>query len=226
VKALANKKHRHVLDALVVKAQRMKYIVYHKILNTDANGIPQDRNRLYMVGIAKDSHPHRFVWPKDLKRGQRKTLRQLLDAKRSSDKAGRMPSNRLALANVVKAQAKAKVAGINTANTPVVVDVQCTPKWAVSMVLKSPTITSSRGSQHGYWVTTRGRELTISEMCRLSGISPRQMPWYAAGITASQAGHMLGNTMSVNVLERLLCKALWASGLVETKINDPWSSER
>ena len=51
---------------------------------------------------------------------------------------------------------------------------------------------------------------------RAKAPNPRDVP------ANSSIGHMLGNTMSLNVIERVLCKALPAAGLA-AKLNDRWS---
>ncbi len=45
-----------------------------------------------------------------------------------------------------------------------------------------------------------------------------------AGLSKQQVGHMLGNAMSVNVLGRILPRALHAAGLIEKLPRDPWAS--
>jgi site-specific DNA-cytosine methylase len=43
-----------------------KYNVHEKVVNTAQNGIPQNRPRLYIVGILKEIDTGRFEWPKDI----------------------------------------------------------------------------------------------------------------------------------------------------------------
>ena len=48
----------------------------------------------------------------------------------------------------------------------------------------------------------------------------------ATGITDAQLGHMLGNGMTVNVIGRILSRALYSAGLLSEAIYDPWEGAR
>jgi len=43
-----------------------RYNVHWKIVNTAQNGIPQNRPRVYIVGILKEIDTGRFEWPKEI----------------------------------------------------------------------------------------------------------------------------------------------------------------
>ena len=62
------------------------------------------------------------------------------------------------------------------------------------MINIARTLTRSRGAQGGPWVSSRGRRVTVDEMCRLQGFKVSDVPWEAAGITAKQIGAMLGSS--------------------------------
>ena len=80
-----------------------------------------------------------------------------------------------------------------------------------------PCITCSRGD--GHWVTNRGRRLTKAEMLRLQGMDPSK---FIVSVSEFQLGKQLGNTMSVNVLERIMTRLLPAAGLVNGSLRDRW----
>ena len=63
----------------------------------------------------------------------------------------------------------------------------------------------------GPWVTNRGRRLKLEEMMRLQGMDPSE---FTVAVTNAKLGAQLGNAMSVNVVERILVRALPAAGLV------------
>ena len=71
----------------------------------------------------------------------------------------------------------------------------------------SPCITRSRAA--GHWISNRGRRFTMQEMMRLQGVDAS----LRVVVPEMQFRRMLGNSMSVNVLERILCTLLPASGL-------------
>lgn len=84
----------------------------------------------------------------------------------------------------------------------------------------SPCITCGRGN--GHWVTNRGRRLLKEEMMRLQGMDPTQ---FTVAVAENQLGKQLGNTMSVNVLERLFTRLLPAAKLVRSQtLKDRWAN--
>lgn len=83
-----------------------------------------------------------------------------------------------------------------------------------------PCITVSRGA--GHWVTNRGRRLTKEEMMRLQGMDPTS---FKVAVSENQLGRQLGNTMSVNVLERIFVSLLPAAKLVRrSEVKDRWAN--
>ena len=90
--------------------------------------------------------------------------------------------------------------------------------WSIGM---SPCLTCSR--YQGHWVSTRGRRQTINERLRLMGMDPADVD--VSATTPAKLGRMIGNAMSVNVLERLLYRALPASGLIsQSELRGRWES--
>ena len=81
----------------------------------------------------------------------------------------------------------------------------------------SPCITCSRGG--GHWLTNRGRYMNKPEMFRLQGMDPSK---FNVSVSECQLGKQLGNTMSVNVLERIMTRLLPAAGLVSGSLRDRW----
>ena len=63
----------------------------------------------------------------------------------------------------------------------------------------------------GHWVSSRPRLLTVEEMLVLQGV-PADVR--REGISNRQLGLMIGNAVSVNVLERLLARLLPGVGLL------------
>jgi len=83
-----------------------------------------------------------------------------------------------------------------------------------------PCLTRGRAGSGGHWVSTRRRLLTIDEMLTLQGI-PADV--HRKGISNRQVGYMIGNAMSVNVLERLLLRLLPGVGLLPERPRDRWA---
>lgn len=83
-----------------------------------------------------------------------------------------------------------------------------------------PCLTRGRAGAGGHWVSNRGRLLTIDEMLMLQGM---RADVRRTGISNRQVGLMIGNAMSVNVLERLLLRLLPSVGLLPERPHDRWA---
>merc|ERR1719382_257269 len=82
----------------------------------------------------------------------------------------------------------------------------------------SPCMTCGR--KDGHWITNRGRRVYKTEMMRLQGMDPKS---FKVVVSDAPLGKQLGNTMSVNVLERLLVRLLPAAGLARKgSLRDRW----
>ena len=79
------------------------------------------------------------------------------------------------------------------------------------MLGRCPCLTRSRAGAGGHGVSSRSRLLTLEEMLALQGM-PAEV--CRVGISDCQMGFMIGNTMLVNVLERLLVRLLPGVGLL------------
>jgi hypothetical protein len=53
-------------------------------------------------------------------------------------------------------------------------------------------------------------------------VDPKELKWNDV-IPATHMGRMIGNSIPVNLMERILARALWASGLVSRRITDPYN---
>ena len=77
VKNLLSKNFRDVFDLFVKEIEEYGYNVYYKVLNAKDYGIPQNRERVFLVAIRKDCDNHRFEFPEKLSVG--KTFDDILD---------------------------------------------------------------------------------------------------------------------------------------------------
>ena len=157
------------------------------------------------------------MWP--TKRTHR--FMSLLDPRVPSDARGKLPpadwgKNRCRR-HVKKAYLKWRAKGVDPKTHPVFVDIDCSMKFQASNAKFLSTLTASRGAQGGPWVSTRSRRTTLSEMSRAQGFDPSILKWAMVGVSAAEAGHMLGNVgnaMTLPVVQAVLKNALYASGLV------------
>ena len=65
-----------------------------------------------------------------------------------------------------------------------------------------------RSSRQSYWCSSLGRFLTTADRMKLQGYTCKKQP-----VPDSAMNKMLGNGMSVNILERVLLQAAWAMGV-------------
>ena len=85
---------------------------------------------------------------------------------------------------------------------------------------KCPTITKSR--PNGFYVTSHQRRLKKSEMFKLNGMDSSS---FQVAVPPVELGKQCGNSMSINVLCRVLCRALPCAGLAEeADLVDKWQS--
>ena len=64
--------------------------------------------------------------------------------------------------------------------------------------------------------------MDIEDVCWVQGIDSADMQFKAAGVSDSLAGGMLGNSMSLNVVERILIRAALSVGFVISLPLDRW----
>lgn len=195
------------------------YNVQWKLLDTKDHGVPQSRQRWYCVGILKEHDNGTFEFPEPI---ERPPIEMFLDPRDSKLAQEGLPpvSQGTARRNVKEKLKEIQKDGGNPAKDPFIIDCDSSTGRAVKTKDYSPCITCSRGG--GHWVTNRGRRLLKTEMMRLQGMDPTN---FIVAVSESKLGHHLGNTMSVNVLERLFTRLLPAARLVPRGLlRDRWAS--
>ena len=223
VAALAKlKRFKPLFDSLLARLRRMKdqegrpeYAVFWKVLNS-IGWVPQQRKRVFIVAIklmGRTSVP--FAFPTPLKPHRRVQLESIWDESPvlGSYENYPMPANpqsgkyRHIQATLGKICAYGRLKQIDPTTVPVVIDTGGT-RLAYT-IGHTPCLTASRGGQRAFWSLQRGRELTMSEMCRLQGIPPEHLR--AASLSPGQFGHAIGNSFTVPVVRRLIQNALRAA---------------
>ena len=218
VRGLASKPYRHVLKGLKQAFLSLGYQVHMGVLDSSKYQVAQVRKRLFIVAIKKDSFRRAFKWPKA--RGS-KTLQDILDPKVANDLPGRLPKNKRKRSLVKNAFKAVWGEGIDPRVTPVAIDVGCTAAWASKGVNICKTILRGRAAAFGYWVSSRGRPLSITELMKALGIKPSELAGWENTISRSQMGAMLGNFVPVPLIGSVLQSAMYAAGLLASN-NDPF----
>ena len=194
-----------------------QYNVHYQVLNTKDHGVPQNRPRIFFVGIRKDCDRGSFRFPDPLPRAP--SVELFLDARPRRPSFADLPpiSAGTARRNVFSLVTSIGDRGHDPFNEPWILDCDSSSERAKGFFDISPCLTRSRGQ--GHWITSRGRRLNVAEMLRLQG-------WFGSFQQVcpdSQLGKLLGNAMSANVLQRIYCSLLPAMGMCDLgALTDPW----
>ncbi len=214
--------HKPVLDVIVRIVTNAGYSVDVMELDGKDSMIPHSRPRLWISAIRNDSYFHKFLKPQPLK--FHPLLRHgFVDLHNKSVKKCKL--HRTGSAAVLRATRKLQKRGVNIRRRTIAINVEATRKYCCAMVECVPCITASRGRDGGHYILQRESKLSLEEIGKLMGIDEGiVVRMVATGVPACRIGEALGNGQSLNVLERLLARLLYAAGLVEARLPDVWES--
>ncbi len=134
-----------------------------------------------------------------------------------------LPVNEKAKDHVLKALRHAAKQGVEISKSRIVVDIGASSKFAHYSVDQFPTITSTRAVGCDWWIADLGRRVTTSELMFLQGFEKGSVDYVAAKVSEQRVRHMVGNAMSMNILERLLPRLLSSVGIQASRPNvDRW----
>jgi DNA (cytosine-5)-methyltransferase 1 len=191
-----------------------------RLMNTWDHGVPQNRPQVFIVGMLQRMCFTPFQFPGPLPPTE---LELFLELRLWRPSLEDLPptSQCVARQNVLGILHALRHAGHDPFDEPWVIDCDSSAARCHAVRGVSPCITRSRGGSGGHWVTKRGQRMTVDEAMRLQG----WMGPFARVLPAQQMGRHLGNAMSANVVERLLCRLLpamdlWPAGLLE----DRWAA--
>ncbi len=217
VKGILFQRHRpffkKILSAL--RAIRMDgqpcYDVYCKLLDTRDHGIPQSRPRLYVLCLRRDCVRKtglKFHWPPKVPTPPLSNFLIQHKVKETADQ----PSSTAALANTVAAYEVLKKRGADP-NHPYVANVYGSRRRGPHIMDGCvPCLTRTRAGTGGHFLLHLGRMTTSVEMQRLQGIPDGRLR-RPAHVSERQLLQMIGNAFSLNVLTRVLARALPVAGL-------------
>ena len=188
-----------------------EYNIYWDLVNTKDHGIPHNRPRYYFIGIAVSHDRGTFSFPDKL---PERPLESVLENRLSRPSATDLPRGSVARRNVMSAVARLQQQGRDPFEEPWTLNCDSTADRADMQYDCSPCIT--RGRAAGHWLCNRGRRLSLLEMMRLQGFPDN----FQISVSETAFSQMLGNSMSINVLARILARALPTAGL--GSFVDPW----
>jgi hypothetical protein len=75
-----------------------------------------------------------------------------------------------------------------------------------------PCLTQARGKTLSHWKLQSGTFFSLTELCRLQGLSDQEIGQInLSAVTQTQLGGLLGNSFSKSVVQRILVRALRAA---------------
>jgi DNA (cytosine-5)-methyltransferase 1 len=172
------------------KLKKLKnYNIYWRILNTRDYGIPQNRERLFIVGVKK---PLKFSWPKKKKM---KSLEDFMDK-----------SN-----NTVFVTTKRQQKIINKLDEGLFIDFAFGTSSNRSFI-NSAAYCSCITANSRIWCVPQKRYTSCEELLALQGFKN-----FKQIVSNTQMKKQIGNSMSVNVLKEILKNLLKESHFFRTK---------
>ena len=213
VKGLTFKQHVHVLTDILHILTEAGYVTWHRVLDTQDHGLPQHRERLYIVAVLRTILKSKVMdWPEPL--GATVPLRTLLHGDAPvSPGIPPEPGRPLRLVRKAITEIMNKTPDLDLHQQSLVVDIGSSEHRLGYMINRWPTITAKRASEFGYWCVDLGRRVQLADLLKLQGISPSfpglQECLRNKKVKEGRVAHMLGNSMSVNVMERLLPRVLY-----------------
>ena len=217
-KNLQTKAHRkdfelimQALSAIVDEHQRPVYTVYVLVMNSLKHGIPQNRERTYIVGIANASKRRKFRWPSE-------TPHLPLDCFLVGDVCDppELPTTATEQRNYLSSVKHMFSKGM-TLTADVVADLGggFTNKHGDShhiVVGHAPCLTKTRCRSSAYYVFAKQRKMNVVEMQKLQGIPCGRLR-RPKSVSEAQFRGMLGNTFTVPVVAKIVDRILFALGV-------------
>ncbi len=203
--------HKPYFEALLqvlsdIRHGVLRYCIEWSILDSKHFGVPQSRPRVWIVLVRSDVLGSRkLVWPTQHTERCR-NIDELLDKlapHRGHPLAAPPPEKgTVAHRNCILTMGALAQAGKEPFKHTYVMDIDGS-KPSPPMLGCSPCLTATRASNGGHWLSTRGRRLSTAEMCKLQAMDPARLR-VPQGVSTPQFRKMLGNSMSVNIVEALL----------------------
>ena len=207
-------KHREFLEFIVKNIKDAGYHVEWRLVNSNSY-VPQHRLRWYLLGIRLDQKRANTcgvtLWPEPPRTCA--SFKCFVESRVSSKDWKPFPKdcNSDEQNNILTAYEKC---GVNPFVGPVVVDFKASPKFSTWRLNASMTLTRTRCGQFGYWSSTKGAPLDVSDFCRLQGFHPDDLPYKEAGVTDTSMSQMLGNGQTFSICLAILPHLLYHASLI------------
>ncbi len=200
--------HRDFFRGVIEMLQEIRkggrrYVVDWRKLDTKHFGVPHSRPRVWIVCVRDDVLQRPLVWPTpDVPCTKIDKLLGPRPARAVAQRA--LPPAGFRRENLLRGLGRLRDRGVDPFRETCIIEIDHSLKWhGNSMQGCSPCLTRARAQAGGHWVSTHGRRLGTTAMLKLQGMRPDriQLP---PSVSASRFNAMIGNSMSVNIVEALL----------------------
>ena len=148
-------------------------------------------------------------------------MSSVLDPRKKSDKAGKLPINKNAARMAKLAYRKLWAKGIDARQELVAVDVGCTEKYLTFGVDICRTLSRTRAATGGFWLSTLGRKMSVTEIVRVNGMLPQEVEACFDYVSEKDLCKMIGNSVPVPLIGEIMQEAMFAAGLISEKKTFP-----
>ena len=188
--------HRQTWEYMKGCLRRRGYMIDFKLYNTKNFALPQNRSRLYIIGIKTEICKKLGIDPSlpEEPTKQCPPLSSFLDPIKGPPHATPPITAATACRNLKRWRHTCHDRGANFDDTWAL-DIDASPSFMSTMLERNPTLTYSR--PHGFWITSHRRRMTSAELFRLQGFPVGSIRPLRSQM---QMGQLAGNSMSVPVL--------------------------
>tara|TARA_Y100001970_G_scaffold284340_1_gene401499 strand:- start:132 stop:1103 length:972 start_codon:yes stop_codon:yes gene_type:complete len=197
VKGLVNHDNGNTFKTIMEMCTDLSdYKIYYKVLNSKHFNIPQNRERIFIVGIKKDFIINEFQFPSDII--THPGISHLLESTFIQKKEDNLTKWELKNLNHFVDKYLNKKPPISIEDSYYILDIGASEKFASIMHNISPCLKASRSN---YYITNLQRKFSPRECLRLQGIPDNLFKQVCSD---HQTYKQAGNSITVNVLEALL----------------------
>ena len=204
-------KHRAMFQAILdmlrdMKKETLHYHVEWNTMNTCDYGVPQSRNRVYVVCVRSDVMQRPLQWPTPSSEPSG-NIDSLLGPRPSREfLATALPKkcSKTARANVLAGLEYLRRTGVDPFQETWVLNADdSSNRLGRPQQGCSPCLTRARAARGGHWISTHGRRMGTELMLKLQHMNPDRIK-RPDSVSQGRFDAMIGNAMSVNIIEVLL----------------------
>ena len=196
-----------ISDIKDARGHAKTYTVFWKILHANEHGLPQHRERVFIIGLKTKSIMQPFRWPTPTRMRSLKSIFDLGPAAYEPDPPTLNPTN---LKNLMAIMEQYKATPSKLAQTENVANVG--GSTAHIMMNMCPCLTKQRSASRAYYSISRRRSLTLADMSRLQGVAAKDIEGWESVVSGPQLGGIIGNAIPICVMERVIRAVLTSLG--------------